>query len=235
MRSAGPGGMLLRVLALCVGTWLVLHSLAGTLRTGFRPPPATSGDRHRQEVQGPASGELPDRAELTRLAARLFVVGKPHAGAPAGRAWRDAVRKGVGGVLIARDNYAGDPAALWALTRDLKLTAGHPLAIFADQEGGNRGKYRHGQAFREGFTPLPRMGAIGVMFPNDTDLQRRVARRVAAVKFRELRAVNVDVNFDPIMDVNSNPSNPVIGDRAISGSVSAVCELGREMIAAMRV
>lgn len=41
----------------------------------------------------------------------------PPPSATAGRAWRDAVRKGVGGVLIARDNYAGDPAALWALTR----------------------------------------------------------------------------------------------------------------------
>ena len=35
--------------------------------------------------------------------------------------------------------------------------------------------------------------------------------QVSATKFRELRAVNVDVNFDPVMDVNSNPQNPVIG------------------------
>eukprot|EP00668_Euglena_longa_P004414 GGOE01005170.1.p1 GENE.GGOE01005170.1~~GGOE01005170.1.p1 ORF type:complete len:293 (-),score=79.82 GGOE01005170.1:128-1006(-) len=79
---------------------------------------------------------------------------------------------------------------------------------------------------------LPRMGSVGKMFQNDSDLQRRVARKVAIVKFQELRAANIDVNFDPIMDVNSNPSNPVIGDRAISGAVSVVCDLGGEMIAA---
>ena len=34
---------------------------------------------------------------------------------------------------------------------------------------------------------------------------------MARVKYRELRAVGIDVDFDPVMDVNSNPQNPVIG------------------------
>ncbi len=42
-------------------------------------------------------------------------------------------------------------------------------------------------------------------------MKRKYFAQVSAVKFRELRAVNIDINFDPVMDVNSRPSNPVIG------------------------
>src|SRR3990172_5212017 len=42
----------------------------------------------------------------------------------------------------------------------------------------------------------------------------------------ELRAVGVDINFAPVLDVDSNPENPVIGDRALSSNPEIVAELG---------
>uniref|UniRef100_A0A7S1NG40 Glycoside hydrolase family 3 N-terminal domain-containing protein n=1 Tax=Eutreptiella gymnastica TaxID=73025 RepID=A0A7S1NG40_9EUGL len=171
-------------------------------------------------------------ARLYAMVARMFVVGKPHAGGKWNEEWADTLAKGVGGIIIAKENYGFSPRKLWNLTSALKNHANRSLAIFADQEGGWRGKYRHGQAFREGFTPLPKMGTVGNKLKNDSFLQHQVAKEVSATKFRELRAVNIDLNFDPVMDVNSNPSNPVIGDRAISGNVSRVASLGAAMISA---
>jgi len=49
---------------------------------------------------------------------------------------------------------------------------------------------------------------------------------VGAATAAELRAVGIDVNFAPVLDVDSNPSNPVIGDRAFSGDPRTVAALG---------
>jgi beta-N-acetylhexosaminidase len=42
----------------------------------------------------------------------------------------------------------------------------------------------------------------------------------------ELRAVGVDINFAPVLDVDSNPENPVIGNRALSSNPESAAELG---------
>lgn len=42
----------------------------------------------------------------------------------------------------------------------------------------------------------------------------------------ELRAVGVDVDFAPVIDVDTNPENPVIGDRSFSRDPALVARLG---------
>src|SRR3990172_2151816 len=54
----------------------------------------------------------------------------------------------------------------------------------------------------------------------------RVACAVGETMAEELRAVGVDINFAPVLDVDSNPENPVIGDRALSSNPESVAELG---------
>jgi beta-N-acetylhexosaminidase len=53
-----------------------------------------------------------------------------------------------------------------------------------------------------------------------------VAEAVGAATAAELRAVGIDVNFAPVLDVDSNPANPVIGDRAFSEDPQTVAALG---------
>jgi beta-N-acetylhexosaminidase len=53
-----------------------------------------------------------------------------------------------------------------------------------------------------------------------------VAEAVGAATAAELRAVGIDVNFAPVLDVDSNPANPVIGDRAFSEDPRAAAALG---------
>lgn len=69
-------------------------------------------------------------------------------------------------------------------------------------------------------TPLPSAMALGAA--GDPTLAQ-AAGRIAG---RELRAMGIHLNFAPVMDVNTNPSNPIIGARAYGDSPASVAALG---------
>ena len=56
----------------------------------------------------------------------------------------------------------------------------------------------------------------------------------ATITARELKSVGIDFNFAPVVDVDSNPRNPVIGDRAFSNDAALVAELGSIWIRSMQ-
>jgi beta-N-acetylhexosaminidase len=62
-------------------------------------------------------------------------------------------------------------------------------------------------------------GALGL---NGTALVERVAKAIA----RELAACGIDLDFAPVVDVDTNPLNPVIGDRSFSRDPKRVARLG---------
>jgi len=72
---------------------------------------------------------------------------------------------------------------------------------------------------------MRRLGDAG-----DPDLTRDVGRVMA----RELVATGFNINFAPVADVDSNPNNPVIGDRAFSGSPQMVVQHARAMLEAFQ-
>jgi beta-N-acetylhexosaminidase len=101
------------------------------------------------------------------------------------------------------------------LTNDLQACSPHsPLLISIDQEGGRVSR------LPKGFTIFPPCELLGRF--NSTKL----AYAAAAIIAKELRAVGVNMNMAPVLDVNSNPNNPVIGDRAFGTTPGIVCELG---------
>lgn len=53
-----------------------------------------------------------------------------------------------------------------------------------------------------------------------------MAEKVGRLLGRELRAVGVDVDYAPVLDVDTNPDNPVIGNRSFSGEAQVVARLG---------
>jgi beta-N-acetylhexosaminidase len=61
-----------------------------------------------------------------------------------------------------------------------------------------------------------------------------LAYAAAATIAKELRAVGVNMNMAPVLDVNSNPDNPVIGDRAFGTTPGVVCELGMATAAGLQ-
>jgi beta-N-acetylhexosaminidase len=156
------------------------------------------------------------RFTLDELIGRLLFVGIPGPTLDAATQ-RTLEELHVGGVILFRRNVA-TPAQISALTAALHALPSRPL-VAIDHEGGRV------QRLGEPFTQFPPAAAIGRA--RNPDLAHRVGYAMAV----ELASVGVDLSFAPVLDVNSNPRNPVIGDRAFGPDPELVSELG---IALMR-
>ncbi len=108
-----------------------------------------------------------------------------------------------------------DLDALVALDRELHRHApdGTPALIAIDQEGGLV------QRVRAPATMWPPMMAHDGL-PAGEDV--RVAEQVGRAIGDELRALGLDIDFAPILDVHTNPANPIIGDRAFGHDADTV-------------
>jgi beta-N-acetylhexosaminidase len=101
------------------------------------------------------------------------------------------------------------------LTNDLQqCSPKSPLLISIDQEGGRVSR------LPKGFTIFPPCEVIGQCHSGE------LAYAAASTIAKELKAVGINMNMAPVLDVNSNPDNPVIGDRAFSSSADTVGEMG---------
>lgn len=120
---------------------------------------------------------------------------------------------GIGGVLLFAKNYE-NPAQVTELNLQIQECRGEfPLWISVDQEGGKV------QRFKKGFTRIPEAALIGAMN------SPKLAFDIADVMAKELRAVGVNLNFCPVADINTNPKNPVIGQRAFGSTEEAVSKM----------
>ncbi len=108
-----------------------------------------------------------------------------------------------------------DLDALAALNAELHRAApdGTPALIAVDQEGGPV------QRVRAPATRWPAMCAHDrLAAPDDAIMAEAVGRAIGD----ELRALGFDVDFAPVLDVATNPANPIIGDRAFGSDAEAV-------------
>jgi beta-N-acetylhexosaminidase len=128
---------------------------------------------------------------------------------------RELLARGACGVILfSRNVESAEQVA--ALCAALKREAGRPLLLSVDQEGGRVMRLRA----RHGFTELPPMRALGERG------DEALAREAGALLGRELRAVGIDLDYAPVVDVDTNPLNPVIGDRSFSRDPEVVGRLG---------
>lgn len=129
----------------------------------------------------------------------------------------------LGGVILFSD--AGNiesPGQVADLTEAIQRAAVDngvvPLFIAVDQEGGNVAR------LTEGVTVFPGNMALGATGSEE------LSRQSAAVIAWELRTLGINFNFAPVVDVNSNAHNPVIGVRSFGSDPHAVARLGRAMV-----
>lgn len=153
--------------------------------------------------------------DLDRLAASLLLVGFDGPEPP--KETRDLMRRGVGGAILFKRNL-GTPAEIAGLCGLLKLEAQRPFLLCVDQEGGRVAR------LLEGFSAIPAMRCVGDL--GDASIAEGVGRLLG----EECRAVGFDLDFAPVVDVDSNPDNPVIGDRSFGPDSERCGRLGMALI-----
>lgn len=125
---------------------------------------------------------------------------------------------GLGGVILFARNVV-EPDQVSELAYDaVRMTPGLPLWVSIDQEGGRVAR------LKAPFTEWPPMITLGRS--GDTALAERFARALAA----ELKAVGINLDYAPVLDVHTNPKNPVIGDRALAERAKDVASLGSAIV-----
>jgi beta-N-acetylhexosaminidase len=108
----------------------------------------------------------------------------------------------IGGVILFSRNI-NTPEQVEALTKSLHTAAKHPILIAIDQEGGTVAR------LRAGYTESP--GAMSLGVADDQKLTERVSRVLAT----ELRALGINWNLAPAIDITHNIHNPSVGTRSI--------------------
>jgi beta-N-acetylhexosaminidase len=125
---------------------------------------------------------------------------------------------GLGGVILFSRNVV-EPEQVAELCYDAaQLVPELPPWVSVDQEGGRVAR------LKAPFTVWPPMATLGRA--GDVKLAERFARALAA----ELKAVGFTLDYTPVLDVLTNPKNPVIGDRALGENADDVARLGAAII-----
>jgi beta-N-acetylhexosaminidase len=125
---------------------------------------------------------------------------------------------GLGGVILFARNV-GEPEQVAELCFEAsRLTPDLPPWVSVDQEGGRVAR------LKAPFTEWPPMATLGRS--GDMQLAERFARALAA----ELKAVGITLDYAPVLDVQTNPKNTVIGDRALAENATDVARLGAAII-----
>jgi beta-N-acetylhexosaminidase len=165
-----------------------------------------------QPALPPGLDELSE-ADIRAAVGQLLVVGFDGATTEPPDAIVGALEEGrIGGVILFRRNVDTVDQVV-ELNENIHASAKDAVEVpfvCVDQEGGRVVRVR------EPLTPIPTMRTLGATG------DRRLISEVSEVIATEIGALGFNVNFAPVLDVDTNPDNPVIGDRAFSDSPETV-------------
>ena len=124
----------------------------------------------------------------------------------------------VGGLILFERNFE-NPDQLTRMIGDLQKLALStppfaPLFISVDQEGGRVSR------LKPPFTRFPDPCCLG------NARSESLAHRFGLALGREMRAVGINMDYAPVLDINTNPENPIIGKRAFSSDPEWAAKLG---------
>ncbi|MGE3509757.1 MAG: beta-N-acetylhexosaminidase [Vicinamibacterales bacterium] len=125
---------------------------------------------------------------------------------------------GLGGVILFARNIAEVEQVAELCFDAGRLTPDMPGWVSVDQEGGRVAR------LKSPFTEWPPMATLGRS--GDVGLAERFARALAV----EMKAVGVTLDYAPVLDIHTNPKNPVIGDRALADTANDVARLGQAIV-----
>lgn len=149
---------------------------------------------------------------LREAIGQLFILG--FEGHKASEALETFVRDLAPGGLILFGRNLGNPEEIAALTNALQVASPTPLFFAIDQEGGKVSR------LPPPFTQWPSASVVGAV--GSTELTYAVASAIA----RELMVVGINMNMAPVLDVLSNPANPVMAGRCYGSDAHVVAQHG---------
>ncbi|RTR26945.1 beta-N-acetylhexosaminidase [Robertmurraya yapensis] len=123
----------------------------------------------------------------------------------------------LGGVILFRENTVTADQTTRLVSAYQEAAEKYGLIISIDQEGGIVTRLQTG-------TDFPGNMALGAT--RSEELAEKVGKAIG----EELNALGINMNFGPVLDVNNNPDNPVIGVRSFSEDPELVADLGNAYI-----
>lgn len=130
----------------------------------------------------------------------------------------------LGGVILFSRNIEAPEQVAELAAESEALGRTLPAWVSVDQEGGRVAR------LKEPFTKWPPMATLGRAGNESEQLAQRFAKALA----EELLAVGITLDYAPVLDIHTNPKNPVIGDRALAERAEDVAKLGRVIIRALQ-
>jgi len=127
----------------------------------------------------------------------------------------------VGGIILYKNNFSDLEGSVGLVNALKKANENNPVPLFmsVDQEGGKVNR------LPKDFVAIPDAAKVG------KSGDPKLAQRMGSLLSEELRIMGFNVDFAPVLDINSNPKNPVIGSRAFGSDAELVTKMG---VAAMK-
>jgi beta-N-acetylhexosaminidase len=122
----------------------------------------------------------------------------------------------VGGIIFYKNNFSDLEGSVRLVNELKKANKGNsaPLFISVDQEGGKVSR------LPKEFEAIPNADKVGRT--GDPEL----AKEMGVLLSKELNLMGFNMNFAPVLDINSNPKNPVIGSRSFGKDAELVSKMG---------
>ena len=125
------------------------------------------------------------------------------------------------GIILFSNNIVNEKQTVELIdsikTSNKKANSKIDLFIGVDQEGGNVSRIKYN---------TQTIGNMGIGATNNSSYAKQTANLIS----NELKALGFNLNFAPVLDINNNPNNSVIGTRSFSDNPYVVSEFGKEYI-----
>lgn len=147
--------------------------------------------------------------DLRQKLYRMFILGLGGGG------YVEALKNGLGGIIFFTKDIQS-PEQFKSLTEKCKSYAPSKIFLSIDQEGGRVERtenIHHGKKYL----------SAKFAYEKGEDFLCRQTEEIA----QELKSYGINLNFAPCIDVNTNPNNPIIGERSFSNNPEEVAKAGK--------
>ncbi len=149
---------------------------------------------------------------------QMFITGFNGKNFASNEYFAEMLHSGLGGVIFFTHNIESEKQ-FKDLISDISYNAAVPLFLSIDQEGG---RVERTEKIHNGKKYLSAMQALDMGLSYLQNQTKEIAL--------ELKSYGINMNYAPVLDVNTNKDNPIIGERAFSDNKDEVISAGKLVI-----